>query len=248
VRACARGLRVAGLLAVAALAAPIAAQGRSMPPRLIEEPFLGDLAFTQERGEIQITSLMRAAGSAADRTARIPLEIEYGFTDWLELSVETGGLHYARPSGWESPREFGLGVRYGRHGLLPNLHASVTTEIETEKEEHERTSVVTSGVQLGLDLSRLRMTHLFTSVAADVWGSGEDEKEAAWVAGVVVPAGRLRFTAERAIPVSDTPAPGLVAGVVAKTMEGLDVGVATTLLTRPSTRASGVMLSLVFEF
>src|SRR3954462_2844946 len=43
------------------------------PPQLIQEAFVGDLAFTQDRGEVQIGSLLRVHGSGANRTAGVAL-------------------------------------------------------------------------------------------------------------------------------------------------------------------------------
>jgi hypothetical protein len=218
------------------------------PPQLIQEAFLGDLSFTQDRGEIQISSLMRADGAAANRTASIPLGFEYGITDDVQVSIETGGFNYERPAGWSSPREFGFALRYGRYGLLPNLHAAVTIGAESDGGDVKRIINTTSGLQLGLDIPRLRMTHIFTSVVGGVWNSEGIESAVDWTAGVVVPFGGLRATLERPLRVADAANRGTVPGLVWKVVEGLDIGVATTLRTQPSTRLTGAMLSLVLEF
>jgi hypothetical protein len=232
-----------------AVATPVVVSAQDVkPPHLVEEAFIGDLAFTQDRGEIQIASLMRAAGNSLNRTARVPLEIEYGITDDIELSVETGGFNYSRDTGWSSPSGFGLGLRYGRYGLLPNLHASVTIEVESEREDATRVTSTRSGLQLGVDIPRLRMTHLFTSVVTGVWNSERTGKEVDWSAGVVVPFGRFRGMVERPLVVSDAANRGAVTGLVWKVVEGFDVGIATTVLTQPDVRARGAMMSFLLEF
>ena len=218
------------------------------PPQLIQEAFSGDLAFTQDRGEIQISSAMRAAGSSANRTAGVPLEIEYGITDEFQISVETGGFNYERPTGWSAPSDIGLGLRYGRFGLLPNLHASVTIGAESEGSGPTHVINTTSGLQLGVDLPRLRMTHVFTSVVSGVWNSEGTKPAVDWVAGLVVPFGQLRATIERPLKVSDPADRGTVPGLVWKAVDGLEIGLATTLRTQPKLLATGMMLSLVLEF
>lgn len=237
------------LIGAAIIGRPSAASAQdAKPTQLIQEAFLGDLTFTQDRGEIQISSLMRADGAAANRTANIPLGFEYGITDDIQVSVETGGLNYERPAGWSSPTEFGIALRYGRYGLLPNLHAALTIGAETEGGSGKRITNTTSGLQLGVDIPRLRMTHIFTSVVGGVWNSEGIESGVDWSAGVVVPFGRLRATLERPLKVSDAANRGTVPGLVWKVVDGLDIGVATTLRTQTSTRLSGAMLSLVLEF
>ena len=235
------------IILIVAIPAAASAQD-SKPPQLIQEAFSGDLAFTQDRGEIQISSAMRAAGGSANRTAGVPLEIEYGVTDEFQISVETGGLSYERPTGWSAPRDFGLGLRYGRFGLLPNLHASVTIGAESEGSGGTHVINTTSGLQLGVDLPRLRMTHVFTSAVAGLWNSEGTKPAVDWVAGLVVPFGQLRATIERPLIDSDAANRGTVPGLVWNAVDGLEIGLATTLRTQPKLRATGLMLTLVLEF
>jgi hypothetical protein len=225
-----------------------AAAQNPRPPQLIQEGFIGDLAFTQPRGEIQISSLLRAAGPSANRTASVPLQIEYGITDDIQVNIETGGFNYVRPTGWSSPGEFHLGLRYGRYGLLPNLHASVTIEAESRQEGGKPITNAMSGLQLGVDIPPLRMTHIFTSAVGGVWNSSGTVTGVDWVAGVVVPFGQLRATFERPLRLSDPATRGTVPGLVWKGARGLDIGVATTLRSQPRLVATGLMLSLLLEF
>jgi hypothetical protein len=238
------------LLGAAITTGPGAASAQDAKPiQLIQEAFLGDLAFTQERGEIQISSLMRADGAAVNRTASIPLGMEYGITDDIQVSIETGGFNYARPTGWSSPRAFGMGLRYGRYGLLPNLHAALTIAAETDGGAGDKRIVDTkSGLQLGVDVPRLRMTHIFTSIVRGLWNSEGIQSGVDWNAGLVVPLGTARVTIERTVRAADSANRGTVPGLVWKVADGLDIGVATTLRTQPSVRLSGAMLSLVLEF
>lgn len=240
-------LRRALVAAIIAVPSAVSAQD-AKPPQLIQEAFSGDLAFTQDRGEIQISTAMHAAGSSANRTAGVPLEIEYGITDEFQISVETGGLNYERPTGWSGPRDIGLALRYGRFGLLPNLHASVTIGAGSEGSGGERVINTTSGLQLGVDVPRLRMTHIFTSVVTGVWNSEGTELSVDWVAGLVVPFGQLRATIEQPLRVSDPANRGTVPGLVWNAVHGFEIGVATTLRTQPRLRTTGSMLTLVLEF
>jgi|GEM_PF-4431861 len=240
---------LAWLLAGAIAAIPNAASAQdAKPPRLIEEAFLGDLAFMQERGETQISSLLRTGGASANRTARVPLAIEYGITDDMQVGVKTGGFNYDRPTGWSSPREFGLALRYGRYDLLPNLHVSATIEAESVVEGGKRNANTTSGLQLGLDIPRLRMTHIFTSLTGGVWNSAGITTGVDWAAGVVAPFGHLRGTLERPLRVTDPANRGTVPGLIWRVGNGFDLGVATTLRTQPAMKVSGAMLSLLLEF
>ena len=225
-----------------------AAAQNPRPPQLIQEGFIGDLAFTQPRGEIQISSLLRAAGPSANRTASVPLQIEYGITDNIQVNIETGGFNYVRPTGWSLPGEFHLGLRYGRYGLLPNLHASVTIEAESQGEGGKRLTNTMSGLQLGVDIARLRMTHVFTSVVGGVWSSAGTKTAVDWAAGAVVPFGQLRATFELPLRVSDPANRGAVPGLVWKAGGPLEIGIATTLRTQPAMKLSGVMLSFLVEF
>jgi hypothetical protein len=202
----------------------------------------------QERGEIQIGSFVRINGTGATRTAGTPLGIEFGITDELQVSVETGGFTYQSPSGWSSPSDFGLAFSYGRHGLLPNLHAAVTLGAESAREIGARTNSVNSALLLGVDLQRLRMTHVFTSVVGTFWNSTGSQAGVDWFAGAIVPFGQLRVTIERPVRVADPADRGTVPGLVWKVSDGLEIGAATTLRTRPATRLSGGMLSLIVEF
>lgn len=237
------------MLGAAILCSPDAALAQdAKPPQLIQDAFVSDLAFVQGRGEIQIGSLARIAGAGATRTAGIPLGIEYGITDQLQVSVETGGFTYQSPSAWSSPRDFGLALKYGRYGLLPNLHAAVTLGAESERGSGARTTSATSALLLGVDLPRLRMTHLFTSVAGSLWKSEGTRSGVDWFAGAIVPFRQLRATIERPLRVADPSDRGTVPGLVWKIADGLEIGAATTLRTRPATRLSGAMLSLIVEF
>jgi hypothetical protein len=237
------------VLAAAVIAVPrVGLTQEEKPPQLIQEPFIGALSFTQERGEIQISSAMRADGAAANRTAGVPLEIEYGITNDLQVSIGTGGFNYERPAGWSSPRDFGVELRYGRFGLLPNLHASVTLEGESESQPGNRSVSTMSGLQLGLDIPPLRMTHIFTSVAAGLWNSEGTETDVDWLAGVVVPFGSFRATIERPLIVSEATNRATVPGLIWRGPNSLDFGVATTLYTQPRFRATGLMLTIVLEF
>jgi hypothetical protein len=202
----------------------------------------------QERGEIQIGSLLRADGAAATRSAGIPLAIEYGITDDFQVSLETGGFNYQRPAGWSSPKAFGLGLRYGRYGLLPHLHAAVTLGAESDGGSGTRVTSTKSGVLLGVDIPRLAMTHVFTSLVDGFWNSQGINAGVDWFAGAIVPMGRFRATIERPLHVADVANRGTVPGLVWKVIEGLDIGAATTLRTQPAMRLSGAMLSLVLEF
>jgi hypothetical protein len=240
---------IAWLLGVAIGVIPSTASAQdAKPPQLIQMAFIGDLPFTQDRGEIQISSIMRAAGASANRTASVPLEIEYGITDDIEVSIATGGFNYTRPIGWSSPSAFGLGLRYGHYGLLPNLHASVKIEAESEAGVSKRVTNATAGLQLGLDIPRLRMTHIFTSAVGSVWNSEGTITALDWFAGVVVPLGQVRATIERPLALSDPATRGTVPGLIWKAAHGLDIGVATTLRSQPRLLATGLMLSLLLEF
>jgi hypothetical protein len=249
------GSRLAGpsalacFLAAAILFVPDAARAQeTKPQQLIQEAFIGDLAFTQERGEVQIGSVARVNGAASNRSAGVSLGVEYGITDELQVSVETGGFNYERATGWSSPDEFGFGLRYGRYGLLPHLHAALSLGEESQGSGGARTTSTTSGLQLGVDIPRLAMTHVFTSVSESFWNSEGSDNAVDWIAGAVVPFGRLRATVERALSVADAADRGTVPGLVWKVTDVFEIGAATTLRTRPAARLSGAMLSLILEF
>lgn len=131
--------RCAATLAAALLLAPACAyteddddEGGGPP---IEELFKSELVFPQEQGEIQIASLPTYRDGPEGSSLEIPIGIEYGITDALQLEVEWSAYIDADA---DDPEESGSGQGNLQVGLMYSLidiggsgfHAAAGAEYE----------------------------------------------------------------------------------------------------------------------
>ena len=230
---------------------PLLARAQSsLPP--VEETFLGSLAFLQERGEVQVRSLVRAGGTRSAPTALAPIEFELGITDALELTLESGGSRYRRPDGWSSPSraDFGAGLRVGGQ-LFDRLHSAVSLEVGSESGEESDSRRETSmglGIQLGIDLPRLRSSHLFTSAGFERAVRDASAHESDWTVGIVVPVGSFRGTLEHRLVASDASERVTIPGIIWQAGAGWELGLATSIATQSRPRPHGLLMSILVEF
>jgi hypothetical protein len=230
---------------------PLMARAQKAPEPLAQEAFLGSLSFMQERGEVQIRSLVRTGGTRSRPTALAPVEFELGITNSLELNLESGGSRYQRPGGWSSPTEAGLGVglRFGGQ-MIERLHSAVSLEVASEPGEASgdaRATTLGLGIQLGIDFPRLRAMHLFTSAGIERPLRNATGHETEWAAGIVVPVGPFRGTLEHQLIPSEENPRVTVPGVIWK-VSGWEFGIATTIASESPTRPRGLLLSALVEF
>lgn len=109
-----RGLVLLLLLNLAAFAAVADDDGEWEQP--LEELFLSDLVFPQERGEVQVTLSASRADRQEGERLQLPLTLEYGITDRLQVELEWGGYRRDRfDADDRSSDDFGdaeIGVSY----------------------------------------------------------------------------------------------------------------------------------------
>ncbi|HTF90534.1 MAG TPA: hypothetical protein VK843_19105 [Planctomycetota bacterium] len=68
------------------------------PPSMLEELFLSDLIYPQERGELQISTGLWLGFDRGERRTVLPLVLEWGMTDDLQLELL---LPYVDDSDWD---------------------------------------------------------------------------------------------------------------------------------------------------
>ncbi len=115
---CIRAARTLALVLLCLAAVRCVAQQPDRQP--VQEVFRTDLVYTQDRGEIQITSGINSVWSHGDRVFAMPVQTEYGLTDTWQLQLEWDGWQHIKPFG--DPASAGAGdVSVGVKRSLMNL-------------------------------------------------------------------------------------------------------------------------------
>ncbi len=153
----------------------------------VEEVFLGDLLFPQEKGELQLTF-----GAAIGETlTSVVAGLEWGLTDAWQVELEVESLLNGNHPGVS---RLELGGRYSAMNARPNLHLAAGLSLAFSPDATDTTprhaTSVESVVILGRDLAHGKL-HLFTQLGAE-WAINEGdlepgveapEDEFEWVAG-----------------------------------------------------------------
>ncbi|MCG8371076.1 MAG: hypothetical protein MJA32_11255 [Proteobacteria bacterium] len=157
-----RGLAAWCLFPAAALAAFVCtARADEAGESNVEELFLSDMAYTQEQGEIQLTLELGRLDEADGRRTDAAVELEYGLSDAVQLSIGAPYTVYddaLGPTRRFGDLEAGLAVRLlrtGRHALTAALEVGYPawdngpdTDDSLEWEPSLHYSVSLDGVQL----------------------------------------------------------------------------------------------------
>jgi hypothetical protein len=124
-------LRTSCLIAVLLLPGISAAQ--EAPAQPLQELFLTELVYPQEKGEIQLMLGTRIDRARADQSTLVPFTIEYGLTDRWQL--EAGWDGYSRDDGAPfqglTTARLSIGTKYSlMHIAHSGVHAAFGSDVE----------------------------------------------------------------------------------------------------------------------
>jgi hypothetical protein len=165
----------------------------------IQELFVGETVFVQDRGEVQLTTVFDYRKNDGEKTWAASQEVQYGLTDWLEIDSD---LPFVSGTGSTSLGAAGIGdIELGvLFGLARHIHAgafSVGARLRlptgSEAKGHGEGETVPEAVAIfGKAFGRLQL-HASAEVGLANKGT---PKEWTYGAGLVVPAGITRETLE----------------------------------------------------
>lgn len=140
--------------------------------RPLQEVFRTDLVYTQDRGEIQLTTGMRARWNQG-LLEQWPVQAEYGMTDRLQLQIEWEGWQDLKPLEQPSangPGDVGVGAKYSFMNIQGSpYHAALSFETvlpsgNTNKDLGDGFLSYTPSLLVARDLSKHRRMQLFTQI------------------------------------------------------------------------------------
>ncbi len=183
--------------------------------QLVQEVFQTELVYPQEKGEVQITTAAVWHEEQDGRLMRVPLVIEYGFTDDWQVEIELNPVQDREGGDGESANGIGdleLGTKYSFMNIGGStFHAAVGLDVvvpvgDPDQDLGEGLLEFEPYVALGRDFPELNNAHLFGQVGLALvrrsrgTDSGEEEGPAAHElsvnTGFLVPVQNLRFVAE----------------------------------------------------
>lgn len=244
----ARSFVTTGLLlaTVSVFCSPARAQEAAEPLRP-QDVFLSDLAYPQERQEIQV-SLAPGLPTFSDREGlQAPLVVEYGLTDAWQWEAA-----WSRPPlAAAAPHEFELGTQYSWLGLGGSgLHAALGVEAEWSGGALE---AVVPYVVAAADAGPL---HVFAQTFRNVLGDEADDEpeeagEGAWglQGGAVLPVNAVILSMEAAwTPTEHGASYVLAPGAFLPLPGGWEVGLGLPVALQAGDAEPGLALVLTYEF
>jgi hypothetical protein len=204
-------VRVTSALAVIALLYPAAARAQEPGRQPLQELFLTETVYPQERGELQVTLGALVDRTRDDKAALVPFSLEYGITDRWQLEGGWDGhtQFHSAPFKHLHTARFSVGTKYSLMNIHDShVHAAIGIDTEFPKPGAFAEGEGEEGIELepfvaaAADLSR-HLT-LFGSFAASVEAShAESDGEAQRVddrgtisGGALVPMGHATVALE----------------------------------------------------
>lgn len=143
-----------------------------------EEVFQGELVFSQERGELQVTLGPAFADTRQRLSSQLPVVLEYGLTDAWQAEIEW--TSYSSGLGEDGPH-LSIGTQQSFIGMgRGRTHAAIGVEVGVpvgKQETYEMEPFVT----FARDLEYLPLQVFSQAVLEWEWGGDEGEDEqAAW--------------------------------------------------------------------
>ena len=167
--------------------------------QLVEEVFRSGLVYPQESGEVQITLLPQYGKNDSAKQWELPISIEYGITDQLQIELEWISYVQNNPNAGQTNDGIGdleVGMQYSWMEIGGgSIHAAVGVEFgiptgDDEKELGEGEKSIESFLIVGADISR--SVHSFLQVGVEYIYEEEEESVEEWVGfaniGVIVAA------------------------------------------------------------
>ena len=240
---------LAGLCVLPAVAS---AQGSGRDEQPIQELFVGETVFVQDRGETQLTWSFDGRKNAGEKSWAATQVVQYGLTDWLELDAE---LPFVNGSESTALRHAGLGdgevgilvglARDVRAGAL-SIGARVRLPTGDESTGHGEGETVPEAIIIfGKAFGR-----------AQVHASGEvgfankgTPKEWTYGAGLVVPTGPWRETLELdARHEGDEDRLLLTPGLYFKPKDAFEIGIGVPIGLTQRSSDVGIVVLATLEF
>jgi hypothetical protein len=124
-------LRTAWLLVMLLL--PRISDAQEAPPQPLQELFLTEVVYPQEKGEVQLMLGARIDRARADQSALVPFTIEYGLTDRWQIEAGWDGYSrdHATPLQGLTSARLSVGTKYSLMNIADTgVHAAFGTEVE----------------------------------------------------------------------------------------------------------------------
>ena len=236
-------------------------------PCRVTETFLADLAFVQEANTTQLTFTSEYHSRRGGKEILLPLSIEYGVCDSVQLGMDWVAFGYSQEDGRHPLRgsgDFGLSAKYAFHMNNPRNHLAAGFEFQFPTGRLGSDSIgYGPSLMFGRDFPRCHNAHVFGQLGLDcvqrVGAASGDEKEPvaheSFVAtGVLVPLGNFCLSSEFTWNNNQWNHAGTVnevyfaPGVTWKLSDSLQCGAAVPAgLNRQSDRFQ-IILRFMFEF
>jgi len=143
--------------------------------QIVQEVFIGEVVYPQERGEIQFTVAPQFRDNDSEQLLEFPITLEYGITDSWQLELEW--VAYARIFPEDDRNKNGIGdLELGTKYSFMNIGGSdfhtalgfeigfPTGDIDDDISQSEGFIEFEPFIVLAKDLPRLKDSHLFTQV------------------------------------------------------------------------------------
>ena len=225
------------------------AQNRAGLNELLQEFFIGETVYAQEKNEIQITS-KPAYRNQRDRTKlkNIPIQIEYGFTDRFQVEL---GLPYVfhnlkgeHTTGSLGKLELGFLYNILRGNKPFALSVAVDVGLPTVRKGKEIKAAEETEVEWEPALivaKQIGIVQVHASLVAEITKS---ESALTYNLGAVLPMGNWRATLELNGKIKDDKIIYLTPGVIWTGLDDFEFGLGVS----KSREAWGVTLMATYEF
>lgn len=176
---------------------PVNAQKDEGIEELLQEFFLGETVYAQEKNEIQFTSKPAYWKKDGDGVTSIPLQIEYGFTDRYQIEINLP-YHFLYPTTGQTVSGTGnMEVGFLYNILKANrpfaLSLALDVELPTAKKEKDRGEAEVEWEPSVIIAKQIGRGQVHVSLGAEI---AKNESSMNYKLGTVFPFGDWRATLE----------------------------------------------------
>lgn len=215
----------------------------------IQEFFRSPIVFTQSQNEIQISAGLQLSKSSNNWNTSTPIELEYGFTNKLQLGVELPYSTYynslnQRRSGFGN-LEVGLMYNFTLNNNIVAVSALLETELPTSEDGSENQNndlELTPMIVLGKQFGRSQVhTSLGSSFA-------NGETSFLYNLAFMYPLSFLKTTFELSGLTGEDESLFLTSGIIYNELDKLELGIAFTKSIVEDNNNYGILLNIIYEF
>jgi len=163
-------VRILGVALLLLLPRIAAAQESETQP--LQELFLTETVYPQERGELQFTFGTRIDRASREQSSLLPFSVEYGITDRWQIEGGWDGYSPAHSLPFQDLRSarFSIGTKYSFMNIARSrVHASIGTDLEFSNAAAFRDG---EGEQAGVEIEPVLALAIDLPFHVTVFGSG----------------------------------------------------------------------------